>query len=168
MKIIRQNQLSCFYHVVTELVAIDQFYSEKQKQYGDQDCLYICLHILCWQVNNDNKAVLGTYRQAVIQLDDDHGKFHEDSCTNVCARAVNTRACFIAIARIYDSCARICARIFMTFLLVVNYYLVRLSFKCQADLCINARARVVNAHTRDKTRAREFTTSARAFVQESL
>ena len=113
MKIIRQNQLSCFYHVVTELVAIDQFYSEKQKQYGDQDCLYICLHILCWQVNNDNKAVLGTYRQAVIQLDDDHGKFHEDSCTNVCARAVNTRARFIAIARIYDSCARICARIFM-------------------------------------------------------
>ena len=37
---------------------------------------------------------------------------------------------------------------------VVNYYLVSLSFKFHEDLDTNARARVVNARTRDKTRVR--------------
>ena len=35
-------------------------------------------------------------------------KFHEDSC-------INARARLIANARVYDLCARICARIFMKF-----------------------------------------------------
>ena len=34
--------------------------------------------------------------------------------------------------------------------MVVNYYLVNLSFKFHEDPCINARARVVNALAREK------------------
>ena len=55
----------------------------------------------------------------------------------------------------------------MKFYVVVNYYLVSLSFKFHEDPDSNARARVVNARTRDKTCARAFTTRARAFVHES-
>ena len=46
------------------------------------------------------------------------------------------------------------ARIFMKFYVVVNYYLVRLSFKFHDHLCINGRARVVNARTCNKSCAR--------------
>ena len=56
------------------------------------------------------------------------------------------------------------ARIFMKFYMVVNYYLVSLTLKFHGYLCTNARARVINAHTRDKTRARAFTTRARSFM----
>ena len=48
------------------------------------------------------------------------------------------------------------ARIFMKFYMVVNYYLVNLSFKFHEDLNSNARARVINARTRDKTRVRVY------------
>ena len=41
------------------------------------------------------------------------------------------------------------SQIFMKFYEVVNYYLVSLSFKFYEDPCINARAIVVNARTRD-------------------
>ena len=50
----------------------------------------------------------------------------------------------------------------------VNYYLVSLSFKFHEDPRINARARVINAHTRDKTCARAFTTRVRAYMHGSL
>ena len=60
------------------------------------------------------------------------------------------------------------AQIFMKFYVVVNYYLVSLSFKFYDDPFINARARVVNARTRDKSCARVFTTRARAFMHRSL
>ena len=43
------------------------------------------------------------------------------------------------------------ARIFMKFVMVVNLYLVNLSFKFHKDPCINMRTRVVNARIRDKT-----------------
>ena len=59
------------------------------------------------------------------------------------------------------------ARIFMKFYVVVNYYLVSLSFKFHKNPCTNARAHVVNARTRDKTCARAFTARARAFMHES-
>ena len=48
------------------------------------------------------------------------------------------------------------ARIFMKFYMVVNYYLVNLNFKFHEDLNSNARARVINARTRDKTRVRVY------------
>ena len=38
----------------------------------------------------------------------------------------------------------------MKFYTVVNYYLGSLSFKFYEDPCTNARARVINARTRDK------------------
>ena len=59
------------------------------------------------------------------------------------------------------------ARIFMKIFMVVNYYLESLSFKLYEDLFTNARARVVNVRTRDKTCARAFTTHARVFIAES-
>ena len=43
------------------------------------------------------------------------------------------RARFIASARVYDSCALICAQIFLKCLLVVYYYLLSLSFKFHKD-----------------------------------
>ena len=55
-----------------------------------------------------------------------------------CARKSRkrARARFIASARVYDSCALICAQISLKFLLMVNYYLINLSFKfkCKDDL----------------------------------
>ena len=58
------------------------------------------------------------------------------------------------------------AQIFMKFV-VANYYLVIICIKFHSDLCINARARVVNVRNRDKTCARAFTTRARAFMDKS-
>ena len=43
------------------------------------------------------------------------------------------------------------AWIFMKFYMLVNYYLVSFSFKFHKNQCTNARAQVVNAHTRNKT-----------------
>ena len=43
------------------------------------------------------------------------------------------------------------APIWMKFYMVVNYYLVNLCFKFHEGPCINVRAQVVNARTRDKT-----------------
>ena len=59
------------------------------------------------------------------------------------------------------------ARIFMKFYMVVNYYLGSLTFNFHKDSCINARARVVNPRTRDKSCARTFTPRARAFMHGS-
>ena len=81
----------------------------------------------------------------------------------------------------------------MKFYVVVYYYLVSLSFKFHEDLCINARARVVNvrAHVLSRLRAHvlsrlrafitrahlqlvrvynscAFTTCARTFMHKSL
>ena len=56
------------------------------------------------------------------------------------------------------------ARIFMKLYMVINYYLMSVSFKFHEDPCTNARARAVNARTRDKTCACAFTTRARTFV----
>ena len=60
------------------------------------------------------------------------------------------------------------AQIFMKFYAVVNYYLVSLSFKFHEDRDSNARARVVNARTRDKTCARAFITRMCAFMHRSF
>ena len=49
----------------------------------------------------------------------------------------------------------------MKFNLVVNYYLVSLSFKFHEDLCINAHARVVNAYTCFIASARVYDLCAR-------
>ena len=49
------------------------------------------------------------------------------------------------------------ARIFMKFYMMVKCYLESLSLKFHEDPCKNAHARVVNAHTRDKTSARGIT-----------
>ena len=59
------------------------------------------------------------------------------------------------------------AWIFMKFYVVVNYYLVGLYFKFHKDLCINARARVVNACTRDKTYMHALKTCACASMHGS-
>ena len=59
------------------------------------------------------------------------------------------------------------ARIFMKFYMVVNYYLLSLSLKFHGIPCTTARARVINAHTRDKTCTRAFTTRLRAFIHGS-
>ena len=55
----------------------------------------------------------------------------------------------------------------MKFHMVVNYYLVNLSFKFHEDPCINARARVINVRARDLSRARAFTTRVRASMPGS-
>ena len=60
------------------------------------------------------------------------------------------------------------AQIFMKFYVGVIYYLVIICIKFHSDLCINARARVVNARNRYKTCARAFTTRAHVFKHESL
>ena len=59
------------------------------------------------------------------------------------------------------------ARIFMKFYVMVNIYLVSLSFKFHEDPSVNARARVVNARIRDITCTHTFTTRARAFMHGS-
>ena len=59
------------------------------------------------------------------------------------------------------------ASIFMKFYVVVNYYLVTLSFKFYEDPCINARARVVNARVHVISRVRAFMTRALAFMHGS-
>ena len=58
-------------------------------------------------------------------------------------------------------------QIVMKSYVVVNYYLVNLSFKFHRDPCINVRARVVNARIRDITCAHAFLTRARAFMHGS-
>ena len=60
------------------------------------------------------------------------------------------------------------ARIFMKFYVVVNYYLVSLSFKFPEDMCINACAVVINARIRDITRSRAFTTRGHVSIHRSL
>ena len=59
------------------------------------------------------------------------------------------------------------AQIFMKFYVVVNFYLVRLSFKFHEDRSINARAQVVNARIRDITCTHTFTTRAHALMHGS-
>ena len=59
------------------------------------------------------------------------------------------------------------AGIAMKFYVVVNYYLVSLSFKYYEDPCLDARTRVANARTREKSCARAFTTQAHAFMHRS-
>ena len=56
------------------------------------------------------------------------------------------------------------AQILMKFYVVVNYYLVSLSFKFHGDSAKNARARVVKARAHFLTRERTLTSRARAFV----
>ena len=56
---------------------------------------------------------------------------------------------------------------FMKFYVVINYYLVSLSFKFYEDPCINAQIRVVNARVHVLLRVRAFTTGVRAFVHRS-
>ena len=56
----------------------------------------------------------------------------------------------------------------MKFYVVVNYYLVSLSFKFHKNPCTNARAQVVNARTRDKTCMRAFTARACVCLHGSL
>ena len=57
--------------------------------------------------------------------------------------------------------------IFTKFYMVVNYYLVNLSFKFHEDPCINARARVINACAHDFARVRAFMTCVRASMHGS-
>ena len=59
------------------------------------------------------------------------------------------------------------AHIFMKFYVVVNIYLVSLSFKFHEDRFVNARARVENACIRYITCAHAITTRARAFMHGS-
>ena len=59
------------------------------------------------------------------------------------------------------------AQIFMKFYVVVNFYLVSLSFKFHEDPFVNARARGGNARIRDITCAHAFLTRARAFMHGS-
>ena len=61
---------------------------------------------------------------------------------------------------VFPLCMHVCAQIFKKFVLEVLYYLMSLSFKFHGDPCTNARAGVMNAHTRDKMCARALTTLA--------
>ena len=54
--------------------------------------------------------------------------------------------------------------IFMKFYMVVNYYLVSLSFNFHENLCANVRVRVVNVRTQDKTCAHLY---AQIFMKET-
>ena len=58
------------------------------------------------------------------------------------SRGVNARSRFIARARVFATCARLCARIFMKIWIYLNHYLMSLSFKfhkdpsfCCEDIC---------------------------------
>ena len=55
------------------------------------------------------------YMVVKYYLENSSFKFHKDWCINVRARVVIARARFIASVRVYDSCARIRACIFMKF-----------------------------------------------------
>ena len=55
----------------------------------------------------------------------------------------------------------------MKFYVVVNYYFVNLSFKLYENPCINACARVVNAHAHDLSRVHAFMTRVRASMHGS-
>ena len=56
------------------------------------------------------------------------------------------------------------ARILMKFYVVVNYYLVSLTFEFHDDPCINARAKVITVRAQDLSRVRAFTPLTRAFM----
>ena len=58
------------------------------------------------------------------------------------------------------------ARIFMKFYVVVNYYLMSLSFKFYDDPCIDARIRGENARTRDILCTRMITTRFGVFMHK--
>ena len=102
-------------------------------------------------------------------------KYHEDPCINARARVVNARAHVLLRVRAFKTHLRALnanisateARIFMKIYVVVNYYLVSLSFKFYEDPCINAHVPVVNARAHVLLRVRAFTTGARAFMKES-
>ena len=59
------------------------------------------------------------------------------------------------------------ARIFRKFYVVVNYYLVSISFKFHKGPCTNAHVQFIKARTRDKTCARLFTIQARTYMHRS-
>ena len=60
------------------------------------------------------------------------------------------------------------AQILMIFCMVIKFYLESLSFKFHENPCTNARTRVINARTRDKTHMHAITTCAHVFIHESL
>ena len=62
-------------------------------------------------------------------LIDDKPNFHKDLRKDAHAQVVNTHAHFIASAGVYDSCAPIFAWIFINIGLMVNLYLMSISFK---------------------------------------
>ena len=63
--------------------------------------------------------------------------FRNDPCTHVRTRCVNVRAHVLprrtARAHVYNSCTRVCARIFMKNLLVILYYVMNTSLKFHKD-----------------------------------
>ena len=59
------------------------------------------------------------------------------------------------------------AQIFMKFYVVVNYYLLSLSFEFHDDPCINARAKVINVRAHDLSRVRAFSPLMRASMHGS-
>ena len=59
------------------------------------------------------------------------------------------------------------APFFMKFYVVVNFYLVSLSFKFYEDPCINTGTRIVNMRAHVISRMCAFTTRARAFTNRS-
>ena len=60
------------------------------------------------------------------------------------------------------------ARIFIKFYMVVNYYLVRLGIKFHEDLCITARAQVVDVRVHVLSRVCAFTTREQAFYEDPI
>ena len=102
-------------------------------------------------------------------------KFLEDPCINARTRVVNARAHVLLGVCAFTTHSRALnanisttkAQIFIKFYVVVNYELVIICIKFHSDLCINARAQVVNAGNRDKTCARVFTTRVRIFMHRS-
>ena len=63
-----------------------------------------------------------------------HTYFHRGGRTHNVTQRTDTQIFFDVSARIYASCARIFARIFMKIWLVVKYYFINISFKFHKDL----------------------------------
>ena len=100
-------------------------------------------------------------------------KFHNHS---VIIHLWRLRRCIIAeilkntlksMIKKHQYCFATEAQIIMKFYVVVSYYLLSIYIKFHDDLCINTRARVVNARNRNKTCERAFITCARAFMHKS-
>ena len=91
--------------------------------------------LLCKYILNESFNLYGTYIHKIVK---NHQQiFCKDPCSHAPTRSKNVRACILsrqnAIAHVYASCERVCARICMKNLTTILYYFINTSLKFYKD-----------------------------------